>query len=94
MPTAASEPLKLQLKQGNELLAELELKSEPGTGPLVVNFECLMDHDAKRPVKFEDVPRRTDPLQTVVDALAAFGYSHSGRKPVKASKRTGGATQL
>jgi hypothetical protein len=89
MPTPApqEDPIKLELKQGNTVLAVLSLSVVP-TSAILATYTCVLDENTAKPVVFEGIPNRVDPLQVATDALAAFGYTSSGRKPNKAAKNT------
>ena len=82
--------LTLKLERGKETLAELQLKALPGSSPLVLNYECMLDQDPQQVIVLAGIAKRADPLQVAADALHLLGYPHSGRKAQKSTDKKKG----
>lgn len=81
--------MTLKTEKGEEL-AQLKLVPQnPQANSRLVNYRAILDENEATSVLFENVPRRADMLQFAMEALAAFGYSATGKlKPVKQTKKT------
>ncbi len=77
----------------DEPLAELKMTSSKKEGSeVLLNYACVLDGNTAEEIVLPNVPKRADPMQTAIDALSAFGYSPSKRKPLKAPPKKKGVS--